>query len=88
MYARELHNMAQALGSNWEVLRMATSGNAELMNLPDTGRIAAGKEADIVFLRADPVADVRNLRRVDSVISDGKVYSFDELVALSARFAN
>ncbi len=87
IYARELHNMAQALGSNWEVLRMATSGNADIMGLKNTGRLAPGKEADIVFLRADPTTDVRNVRQVDSVVSDGKAYSFDALVALAQPFA-
>ena len=87
VYARELRNMAQAGLSNWEVLRMATSGNAELMGLTDTGRIAPGKEADLVFLRADPTTDVGNVRQVETVVSDGKAYKFDELVALSAPFA-
>jgi imidazolonepropionase-like amidohydrolase len=87
MYARELHNMAQAGLSNWEVLRMATSGNAELMGLSQTGRIATGQEADIVFLRADPALDVRNVRQVEMVVSDGKSYSFDELIALAKPFA-
>jgi imidazolonepropionase-like amidohydrolase len=87
MYARELSNMAQAGLSNWEVLRMATAGNAGLMGLANTGRIAAGQEADLVFLRADPVADVRNVKQVAMVVSDGKAYTFDELVELSAPFA-
>lgn len=87
VYARELHNMTQAGISNWEVLRMATFGNAELMGLAETGRIGAGKEADLVFLRADPVANVGNVRQVEAVVSDGKAHTFGELVALSASFA-
>jgi len=87
VYARELRDMVLAGIPAWEVLRMATSGNADLMGLADTGRIAAGKEADLVFLRADPVTDVGNVRQVETVVSDGKAYKFDELVALSAPFA-
>jgi imidazolonepropionase-like amidohydrolase len=87
MYARELSNMAQAGISNWEVLRMATSGNAGLMSLKGTGRIGAGQEADLVFLRADPVADLAAVKQVAMVVSDGKAYTFDELVALAAPFA-
>jgi imidazolonepropionase-like amidohydrolase len=86
-YARELHNMAATGIPVWEVLRMATAGNADLMGLAQTGRIAPGKEADLVFLRADPVADVRNVRQVATVVSDGQAYTFDELVSLSAPFA-
>jgi imidazolonepropionase-like amidohydrolase len=87
MYAHELSNMAQAGLSNWEVLRLATSGNADQMGLAGTGRIAPGMEADLVFLRADPTADVRNVQQVATVVSDGKAYGFDELVSLSTPFA-
>ncbi len=72
----------------WEVLRMATSGNASLMGLTDTGRIAPGLEADIVFLRADPAKDVRNVRQVEATLSNGKLYRFDDLVALAQTFVD
>jgi imidazolonepropionase-like amidohydrolase len=87
VYARELRNMASAGIPKWEVLRMATSGNADLMGLRRTGRIAPGQEADLVFLRANPVTDVGNVRQVKTVVSDGKAYEFDELVDLAAPFA-
>jgi imidazolonepropionase-like amidohydrolase len=87
VYARELRDMAMTGIPVWDVLRMATSGNADLMGVPNTGRIAAGKEADLVFLRADPVADVGNVREVATVVSDGEAYKFEDLVALSVPFA-
>lgn len=83
MFARELGHYAEAGIPNWEVLRMATSGNATLMGLPETGRIVPGMEADMVFLRADPSLDVRNVRQVEMVVADGKPYRFDALVALA-----
>lgn len=83
VYARELGHHVDASIPAWEVLRMATSGNAALMGLKDTGRIAPGMEADIVFLRADPSRDVRNVRQAELVVADGKAHRFDELVALA-----
>ncbi len=85
-YARELGHFAEAGLPNWEVLRMATSGNARLMGLTDTGRIAPGVEADVVFLRADPAEDVRNVGTVEATLSNGKLYRFGELVALAQTF--
>jgi imidazolonepropionase-like amidohydrolase len=80
-YARELsHHVAAGIPAR-DVLRMATSGNAALMGLTDTGRIAPGLEADVVFLRADPAKDVRNVRQVEATLSNGKLYRFDALVA-------
>jgi imidazolonepropionase-like amidohydrolase len=84
IYARELHNHVLAGIPAWEVLLMATSGNAALMGLGEkTGRLAAGMEADMVFLRADPAEDVRNVREVALVVTDGEAHRFEELVAMA-----
>jgi imidazolonepropionase-like amidohydrolase len=88
VYARELHDMAEAGIPAWEVLRMATSGNAGLMGLKDSGRIAPGLRADVVFLRADPVQDVRNVRQVEWVVAAGKPYRSADLVSLAQGFAH
>jgi imidazolonepropionase-like amidohydrolase len=87
VYARELYDMTQTGIPTWEVLRMATSGNAALMELKDTGRIAPGLRADVVFLRADPAHDVRNVRQVQWVVAGGKAHRSDDLVALAQGFA-
>ena len=81
IYARELAHHVAAGISAWEVLRMATSGNAELMGLGgETGRIAKGYEADLVFLRADPVSDVRNASQVELVVTNGEASGPEELL--------
>ncbi len=64
----------------WNVLRMITSDNAEMLGLGErTGRIAAGMEADIVFLRKNPAEDISRLRDVELVIANGKAHSFAAL---------
>jgi imidazolonepropionase-like amidohydrolase len=84
IYARELHNHVLAGIPDWEVLRMATTGNATLLGLgQQTGRIAPGMEADLVFLRDDPTQDVRNVREVELVVTNGEVHRFDDLVAMA-----
>jgi hypothetical protein len=87
VYARELrHHMAAGIPV-WEVLRMATAGNAELMGWGDrTGHIAVGMEADLVFLRSDPVEDVRHVREVEMVVTDGQPHRADELLAVARAF--
>jgi imidazolonepropionase-like amidohydrolase len=37
------------------------------------GTIEAGKRADLVLLREDPLADIHNIRKVSTVIKDGKM---------------
>jgi imidazolonepropionase-like amidohydrolase len=53
------------------------------------GTIAAGKVADLVLLDADPLADIRNARRVRAVVANGRMLeraALDSLLA-SARDA-
>ena len=57
-----------------EVLTMATRGNAELLNMADRiGTIEPGKEADLIVLTNDPLADIRNTKTIELVLSRGKV---------------
>ena len=44
---------------------------AELTDEPDFGSIAEGNAADLVLLSADPLADIRNTRRIDRVMQAG-----------------
>ncbi|MBR9824228.1 MAG: amidohydrolase family protein [Alphaproteobacteria bacterium] len=82
LYAEELKLHEEAGIPPWEVLRLATSGNAQGMGLGDvTGQLAAGYEADIVFLNADPTLDLSRARDVAYVVNNGAVYTFEELTA-------
>jgi imidazolonepropionase-like amidohydrolase len=79
-YVRELALHTDAGIPRWAVLRMATSGSADLLGVGDrTGRIAPGFEADIVFLTADPSRDIANAGKVHGVLNDGDFFSFAEL---------
>jgi imidazolonepropionase-like amidohydrolase len=58
-----------------EALRSATAIPAVFMGMDaEVGTIEVGKWADLVLLDADPLADIRNTRRIDTVIADGRVY--------------
>jgi imidazolonepropionase-like amidohydrolase len=56
-------------------IRSATVDAAELLGRSDTvGTIAAGKDADIVAVRGDPLADVRLLEDIQFVMKHGRVH--------------
>ena len=58
-----------------EVLRMATLTPALVMGVDrDRGVIAAGKLADMVLIDGDPTQDVRDIKKIKTVIKGGKVY--------------
>jgi len=56
-----------------EVLKLATSGAAELLGLDDRGVIAEGKRADLVVVEGNPTRDLGALERVRYVVKAGEV---------------
>jgi imidazolonepropionase-like amidohydrolase len=80
-YAQELALHVQAGIPTWAVLRMSTSSAADAMDIGHrTGRLAPGYEADIVFLTADPMADILNAAKVYGVLDNGRFYSAAKLL--------
>jgi imidazolonepropionase-like amidohydrolase len=70
----ELEILVQAGIPTIEVLRIATRNGAEVLGLPDEiGSVDPGKQADLLVLTADPVADIRNTRKIEMVIHSGRV---------------
>jgi hypothetical protein len=58
-----------------EVLTLATLGAARVMGMDDElGSIAPGKLADLILVDGDPTTDISDIRRVVTVIKDGRVY--------------
>lgn len=75
---REAELMAEWGMPRLEVLRAATSGNAELFHLADrVGSLAPGKLADLVAVEGDPSADIAALRRVKLVMKGGRTVAID-----------
>ena len=71
---RELELLAAAGIPNADVVRIATSNAAlSLRRLSEFGTVEVGKRADLVVLDADPIADIKNTRRISWVIQDGKM---------------
>ncbi|MEZ4587086.1 MAG: amidohydrolase family protein [Gemmatimonadales bacterium] len=84
MYAKELELHAEAGLPPWEVLRIATTLGAERIGLGDrTGRLEPGYEADVVFLRRNPLEGVGRVSEVELVINNGQAHRFEELTAVA-----
>ena len=71
----------QQLGEKPEdILIAATRNGAAAYNLQASlGTIEKGKIADLLILNADPHADIKNLRKINTVIKEGKVINRDRL---------
>jgi imidazolonepropionase-like amidohydrolase len=56
-----------------EILKLATSRSAELLELSDRGVIEPGRIADLLVVRGDPTTDLSALQNVKYVIKNGEV---------------
>jgi len=64
-----------------DALLAATSRPAARLDREDEfGTISPGLSADLVLLAADPLADIRNIRRIERVVARGRVYEPQRLV--------
>lgn len=64
-----------------EAFAAATSTAARILGVEqDIGTIAPGRIADLVILDADPLADIRNTRKIWRVIQGGRVVDRDALL--------
>ena len=76
--AQELRLHVRAGQTPMQAIQSATIVSAEALNMQATvGSIEAGKFADIVAVRGDPLKDVAVLEKVEFVMKDGKVYKND-----------
>jgi imidazolonepropionase-like amidohydrolase len=72
---RELELYVQAGFTPMEAIQAATLVPARVMHLDkEVGTIEKGKRADLVVLAGDPIADIHNIRKVESVVARGKTY--------------
>ena len=72
--ARELEMMVDYGMKPVDVLRAATSVNADVFHLSDRGRIRSGLLADLVAVDGDPTREIGAIRRVRLVMKGGKSY--------------
>ncbi|RYZ23980.1 MAG: amidohydrolase family protein [Chitinophagaceae bacterium] len=72
--ARELELMAAAGMKPSDILRSATSVNADVFGWADrVGRIRPGLLADLVAVEGDPTTDIHAVRKVRLVLKDGRI---------------
>jgi imidazolonepropionase-like amidohydrolase len=69
----ELAELVVAGLTPMQALQAATRNAARFLGTPDDfGTIEAGRRADLVLLRADPLADIRHTREIEAVMRGGR----------------
>jgi imidazolonepropionase-like amidohydrolase len=87
----ELALFVQAGLTRMEALQTATRDPAEFLdNLDSQGTVAAGKNADLLLLDANPLDDIRNTQKIRALVLRGKLLdrvALDQLLADDQKFA-
>jgi imidazolonepropionase-like amidohydrolase len=77
---RELELYVQAGMTPMQAIQTATIVSARVMKLEkDSGSIEPGKRADLLLVAGDPLQDIKNLRRVSKVITNGRMFDSRKL---------
>jgi imidazolonepropionase-like amidohydrolase len=82
----ELQRFVAAGFTPLEALQTATVNPARFLGkLADYGSVEAGRVADLVLLRANPLDDIANTRAIGGVVADGEYRSEADINALRER---
>jgi imidazolonepropionase-like amidohydrolase len=78
----ELEELVAAGLSTADAIRAGTASAARIVGVEDElGSIEVGKRADLVILDANPLADIRNTRRIRAVIQGGRTIDRPAILA-------
>ena len=82
---QELEIFAEAGLTSLQILQSATLAGAKYFKVTNrTASIQKNKDADLVLLDANPLDDIKNLRKVQAVFKNGTYYSREKLNAMLA----
>ena len=82
----ELQRFVAAGFTPLEALQTATINPARFFGkTSDYGSVEAGRIADLVILRANPLEDIANTRAIAGVVADGKYWSQADIDSLRER---
>ena len=84
---RELGFLVAAGLTPFEALSTGTTATARFLDI-NTGTVEIGKDADLVLLDANPLADISNSRRVHGVMIRGAWFSIGDLEERLNRFVS
>jgi imidazolonepropionase-like amidohydrolase len=77
---REIELYVQAGMTPIEAIQAATIVPARVMQLdPDVGTLEAGKRADLLIVNGNPLERIRDIRKVEQVLTGGRMYACSEL---------
>jgi imidazolonepropionase-like amidohydrolase len=66
-----MEDMVLAGMTPMQVILASSRNGAEFLRIADAGTLQAGKSADFIVLDANPLDDIKNTRKISSVVLRG-----------------
>ena len=86
---QEMQVMAEAGLTPMQIIMGSTKYPAEMLRKQNLlGTVEAGKLADVIIVNADPLQDIKNLDKINTVIQDGKIVELGYHANYTSPFAN
>jgi len=86
---QEMQIMADAGLTPMQIIQGSTKYPAEMLRKQNLlGTVEAGKLADVIIVDADPLQDIKNLDKINTVILNGKVVELGYHSSYSSPFSN
>ena len=80
-YLQELKAMQKSGMSNWKIIQASTINGAKVFDKEnELGTIEIGKKANLVLLDANPIEDLNNLTKINTIINKGVIFKPNELI--------
>jgi imidazolonepropionase-like amidohydrolase len=70
--------------SEMEALQAATRNPPRAFGLADQGTIEKGMRADLVLVDANPLDNIDNVRKIQTVVANGRMFDRNQLDAMLA----
>lgn len=80
-YLTELKAMKKSGMSNWNIIQASTLNGAKIFNKEsEFGTVDIGKKANLVLLDANPIEDIENVTKINTIFNKGAIYTPDALI--------
>ncbi len=80
-YLKELKAMRKSGMSNWKIIQASTINGAKVFNKENEfGLVDIGKKANLVLLDANPIEDIENVTKINTIFNKGVIFKPNELI--------
>ncbi|AXO78885.1 amidohydrolase [Olleya aquimaris] len=80
-YLQELQAMQKSGMSNWKIIQASTINGAKVFDKEsEFGTVNIGKKANLILLDGDPIENIKNVTKINTIFNKGVIFKPDELI--------